>query len=93
MPYLKALFALQQNMFGISTWLHKTGVYKYETEHNLAEGVSEAICTGDIIKQMDYDSEQKFHDIWFSTFCKHTLSFSHWYKIYQHEKAQQIELA
>ena len=31
--------------------------------------------------------------MWLSTFCKHTLSFSHWYKIYQHEKAQQIELA
>ncbi len=69
-------------MYGISTWLHKTGVYKYATEHNLAEGVSEAIRTGDIIKQMDYDSEQKFHDIWFSTFCKHLLSFWHWYEIF-----------
>jgi hypothetical protein len=52
MPYLKVLVALQPQKYGISTWLLKTGVYKYATEHNLAEGVSEAICTGDIIKQM-----------------------------------------
>jgi hypothetical protein len=29
----------------------------------------------------------------FNTFRKHSLSFSHWYEIYQHEKSQQIELA
>jgi hypothetical protein len=68
-------------------------VYNYTTEHNITEGVSEALPTGDIIKQMGYDSKQKFHIMWFSTFCEHTLSFSHWYKLYQHEKAQQIELA
>ena len=52
MPYLKALVALQPQKYGISTWLHKTGVYKYATEHNLVEVVSEAICTEDIIKQL-----------------------------------------
>jgi len=93
MPYLKALIALQPQKYGISTWLHKTGVYKYATEHNLSEGVSEALRTGDIIKQRGYDFKQKFHDMLFSTFYEHSLSFSHWYEIYQHEKAQQIELA
>ncbi len=52
MPYLKALVALQPQKYGISTWLHKTGVYKYAAEHNLSQGVSEALCAGDIIKQM-----------------------------------------
>jgi hypothetical protein len=92
MPYLKTLIALQPQKYYISTWLHKTGVYKYTTEHNLAEGGSEAICTGDIIKQMGYNSKQKFHDMWFSTFREHSVSFSHWYKIYQHEKAQHTRL-
>ena len=56
--------------------------------------MSEAIHTGDIIKQMGYDSEQKIHDMWFNTFREHSLSFSHyWYEIYQHERSQQIELA
>jgi hypothetical protein len=32
MPYLKALIDLQPQKYGISTWLHKTGVYKYATE-------------------------------------------------------------
>jgi hypothetical protein len=93
MPYLKALVALQPQKYGISTWLHKTGVYKYAAEHNLSQGVSEALRTRDIIKQMGYDSEQKFHDMWFNTFREHSLSFSHWYEIYRHEKAQQIEFA
>jgi hypothetical protein len=93
MPYIRALFALQPKMYDISTWLHKTGVCKYITEHKLAEGVSEAIRTGDIIKQMDYDSEQKFHNIWFCTFCNHSLSFSHWHEIYQYKKVQQIKIA
>ncbi len=29
MPYLKALIDLQPQKYGISTWLHQTGVYKY----------------------------------------------------------------
>ncbi len=45
-PYLKALIDLQPQKYGISTWLHNTGVYKYTTEHNLSEGVSEVLCTG-----------------------------------------------
>ncbi len=65
MPYLKALVALQPQKYGISTWLHKTGVYKYAAEHNLSEGVSEAIRTGDIVKTMGHESEQKYHDaVW-----------------------------
>ena len=93
MPYLKALIDLQPPKYGISTWLHKTGVYKYATEHNLSEAVSEVLRTGDITKQMGSHAEQKFLNQWFSTFCKHSLSFTHWYDIYQHEKAQQLELA
>ncbi len=68
-------------------------MYKYAAEHNLSQGVSEALCTGDIVKQMGYDSKQKFHDMWFDTFREHSLSFSHWYEIYPHEKAEQIKLA
>ena len=60
MPYLKALIALQSQKYGISNWLNKTGMYKYAAEHNLAEGVSEALHTREIIKQMGYDSEQSF---------------------------------
>ncbi len=93
MPYLKALIALQPQKYGISTWLHKTSMCKYAAEHNLSQGVSESLRTGDIINQIGYDSEQKFHDMWFYTFHDHSLSFSHWYEIYQHEKAQQIKLA
>jgi len=93
MPYLKALVALQPQKYGISTWLHKTGVYKYAAEHNLSEGVSEAIRTGDIVKTMGQESEQKYHDMWFNTFREHSLSFSHWFNIYQIEKSQQIEIA
>ena len=33
MPYLKALIDLLPQKYGISTWLHKTDVYKYATEH------------------------------------------------------------
>ncbi len=68
-------------------------MYKYAAEHNLSQGVSESLRTGDIIKQMGYDSKQKFYDMWFNTFRKHSLSFSHWYEIYQHEKVQKIKLA
>ena len=68
-------------------------MYKYAAEHNLSEGVSEALRTGDIIKQMGYDSKQKFHNMWFNTFREHSLSFSHWYEMYQHERANQIEFA
>jgi hypothetical protein len=57
------------------------------------KGVSESLRTGDIFKQMGYDSEEKFQDMWFNTFREHSLSFSHWYKMYQHERANQIELA
>jgi hypothetical protein len=56
-PYLKALIDLQPQKFGISTWLHKTGVYKYATEHNFSEGVSEVLRTGDITKQMGSHTE------------------------------------
>jgi len=56
-PYLKALIDLQPQKYGISTWLHKTGVYKYATEHNLSEGVSEVLRTGDITKQMGSHTE------------------------------------
>jgi len=90
MPYLKALIDLQPQKYGISTWLHKTGVYKYASEHNLSEGMSEVLRTGDITKQMEIHVKQKFHDMWFSTFSKHSLSFTHWHNIYQHEKAQQL---
>ena len=93
MPYLKALIDLLPQKYGISIWLHKTGVYKYATEHNLSEGVSEVLCTGEITKQMGSHIEQKFHNMWFSTFCEHSLSFTHWYDIYQHERTQQLELA
>jgi len=55
--------------------------------------VSEVLYTGDITKQMGSNTEQRFHDMWFSTFREHSLSFTHWYEIYQHEKAEQLELA
>jgi hypothetical protein len=93
MAYLKALIDLQPQKYGISTWLHKTGVYKYATEHNHSEGVSEVPRTGEITKQMGSHIKQKFHDIWFSTFCKHSLSFTHCYHICQHVRNQHIELA
>ena len=56
-PYLKTLIDLQPQKFGISTWLQKTGVYKYATEHNFSEGVSEVLRTGDITKQMGSHTE------------------------------------
>jgi hypothetical protein len=56
-PYLKALIDLQPQKYGISTWLHKTGVYKYATEHNFSEGVSDVLRTGDITKQMGSHTE------------------------------------
>jgi hypothetical protein len=90
MPYLKTLFALQPQKYRINTWLHKTGVYKYATEHNLSQGVSDSLRTGDIT---GYDSKEKFHDMWFNTFREHSLSFSHWFEMYQLERANQIELA
>jgi hypothetical protein len=44
---LKALIDLQPKKYGISTWLHKTGVYKYTIKHNLTAGVSEVLHTGE----------------------------------------------
>jgi hypothetical protein len=85
MPYLKALFALQPQKYGINTWLHRTGVYKYATEYNLSQGVSDFLRKEQIT--------EKFHDMWFNTFREHSLSFSHWFEIYQLETANQIELA
>ena len=52
MTYLKALIDLQPKKYGISTWLHKTGVYKYTIKHNLTAGVSEVLHIGEITKQM-----------------------------------------
>jgi hypothetical protein len=67
--YLKALIDLQPKKYGISTWLHNTGVYKYTIKHNLTAGVSEVLHTGEITKQMGSQIEQKLHDMWFTTFC------------------------
>jgi hypothetical protein len=69
MTYLKALIDLQPKKYGISTWLHKTGVYKYTIKHNLTAGVSEVLHIGEITKQMGSQIEQKLHDMWFTTFC------------------------
>ena len=93
MPYLKALIDLQPQKYGISTWLHKTRVYKYTTERNLTEGVSEVLHTGEITKQMGSHFKHKFYDMWFTNFDDHSLSFTHWYDIYQHERSQELEFA
>jgi hypothetical protein len=52
MPYLNTLIDLQQQKYGVSTWLHKTSEYKYVAEHNLTKCVAEALQKGEIIKQL-----------------------------------------
>jgi hypothetical protein len=55
--------------------------------------VSEVLHTGEITKQMGSQIKHKFYDMWFTNFHDHSLSFTHWYEIYQHERSQEPEFA